>query len=91
MEGRLRARLAELSEIDQFLILKDSAPTADALALANVQLFAGEPDSGRNGMFPCQATVPLILLLAGSCRSASEEIGGKSGRFATDRGRVKTH
>ncbi|MBP1182935.1 hypothetical protein [Methylobacterium sp. PvR107] len=72
MEGRLRARLAELSEIDQFLILKDSAPTADALALANVQLFAGEPDSGRNGMFPCQATVPLILLLAENGMTALE-------------------
>ncbi len=66
MECQICARLAGLSEIDLFLIFRDSAPTAEALALAlaNVQLFAGESDRGRNGMFSCQATVPLSLLLA---------------------------
>lgn len=50
--GRFYAHLAGLSEIGQFLIVENSDPPADALALANVQLFTGEPDDGRYGLFP---------------------------------------
>lgn len=50
--GRFYGHLAALSEIGQFLIVENSDPPAEALALANVQLFTGEPDDGRYGLFP---------------------------------------
>lgn len=86
MECRICTRLAGRSEIDLFLIFRDSAPTAEALALAlaNVQLFAGDPDRGRNGMFSCRATVPLSLLLAVSGTAASEQGRWKSRRAPSD-------